>query len=144
MLSSSSVQKAELPLHCASTVPKTQTEIYPSSPKWRSTFLLLALLLWEMTQGGIQEGGEHSGGGSDVSFLLVPGLFQPCSGERSTQHLYTFMGSPQDWHFNAGTKHPVLCPDFSNQDPSRASSTLPLKNCRKDFSNTFLLDLRNL
>lgn len=35
---------------------------------------------------GAQEGGEHSAGGSDVSFLLVPGLGQPCSqrGEHST------------------------------------------------------------
>lgn len=86
MSSSSSAQKAELPLLCASTTPKIQTEIYPSSSKRRSTFFLLALLLWEMTPGGAQEGGEHSVGGSVVSFLLVPGIFQPCSAERSTQH----------------------------------------------------------
>lgn len=94
ILSSGPVQKAELPLHGANTIPKVQTEIYPSSPKRRSTFFLLALLLWEMTQGGVQEGGEPSTGGSDVSFLLVPGLFQPCSGERSTQHpLHVHWGS---------------------------------------------------
>ena len=35
---------------------------------------------------GTQEGGGHLTGVSDVSFCLVPGLGQPCSGERSTQH----------------------------------------------------------
>lgn len=44
--------------------------------------------------------------------------------------LCTFTGGPQDWHIDAGAKYPVLCvcPDSSNQDLSRASSTLPLKN----------------
>lgn len=135
LLMLSPVQKTELPLPCANTIPKIQAEIYPSSPKWRSTFFLLALLLWEMTQGGIQEGGEHSGSGSDVSFLLVPALFQPCSGGRSTQHPQPFTEGSQDWHINAGTKYPVLCPDSSNQDPSPASSTL-----EEGFLQYFLAD----
>lgn len=33
---------------------------------------------------GAQKGGEHLAEGSDVSVLLVPGLGQPWSGERST------------------------------------------------------------
>lgn len=34
----------------------------------------------------VQESGERSAGGSDVSFLHVPGLGQPCSGDKSMQH----------------------------------------------------------
>lgn len=90
------MQKAELPLHCANTIPKVQTEIYPS------TFLLLALLLWEMTQGGIQEAREHSGQSSHFS------LFQDFSShalERGAHNtLCTFTGGPQDWHITAATK----------------------------------------
>lgn len=108
------------------------------SPKWRSTFFLLTLLLWEMTQGGIQEGGEHSGGGQMSHFSL----FQDSSShalERGAHNtLYTFTGGHRDWHINAGTKYPVLCPDSSNHPGSILSQLhFPLK-LEKGFLQSFL------
>lgn len=140
MLSSSPVQKAELPLYCANTIPKIQTEIYPSSPKWRSTFFLLALLLWEMTQGRIQEGGEHLGAGSEVSFLLLPGLFQPCSGERSTQHpLHIHWGS-SGLAYQCRNKMPCLVSRLQQSGSILTQLHPSLKKLEKGFLQHFLAD----